>query len=105
MEFVDGDDLAERIARGPIPVPEALRIAKQISDALEGAHEQGIPQGAGVGPRPKTFGTAAYMSPERAQGTPSDQRTDVWAFGVVLHEMVTGRPLYTGWTPAEPCGR
>ena len=140
MEFVDGDDLAERIARGPIAVPEALLIAKQISDALEGAHEQGIihrdlkpsnikvrengtvklidfglakvleysarstgpiPAGAGIEPRPKTFGTAAYMSPERAQGKPSDQRMDIWAFGVVLHEMVTGRPLYTGGTPAE----
>ena len=135
MEFVDGEDLSERIARGPIGVPEALLIASQISEALEAAHEQGIihrdlkpsnikvrgdgtvklidfglakvlesaaratapiPVPGAVELEAKTFGTAAYMSPERAQGKPSDQRSDIWAFGVVLHEMFTGRSLFTG---------
>lgn len=139
MEFVGGEDLAERVARGPIPVPETLRIARQISEALEAAHEQGVihcdlkpsnvkvredgtvklidfgvakvlehsarstgpvPTGAGEA-RPRTFGTAAYTPPERAQGKPADQRTDIWAFGVVLYEMLTGQPLYSGTTPAE----
>ena len=140
MEFVDGQDLSERIARGPIGVPEGLLIASQISEALEAAHEQGIihrdlkpsnikVRGDGTvklidfglakvmesaaratAPIPvrgaaeleaRTFGTAAYMAPERAQGKPSDQRSDIWAFGVVLHEMFTGRSLFTGTTPAE----
>lgn len=140
MEFVGGEDLADRIARGPIPVPEALRIARQISEALEAAHEQGVihcdlkppnikvrddgtvklidfglakvlehsvrstrPLLTGLPGRAssRTFGTAAYMSPERVQGKPSDHRSDIWAFGVVLFEMLTGRPLYTGTTPAE----
>ncbi len=117
MEFVDGDDLAERISRGPIPIAEALVIAKQISEALEAAHEQGIIHrdlkpsnikvredgtvklidfglakvlessapstermlsSTKIEPTPQTFGTAAYMSPERAQGKPSDRRADIW---------------------------
>src|SRR5262245_5644443 len=136
MELVEGEDLSERIARGPIPIDEALPIARQIADALEAAHEQGIihrdlkpaniklrsdgvakvldfglakllePVGAaaaggatlsptitspammtGVG---VLLGTAAYMAPEQAKGRAVDKRADVWAFGVVLHEMLTG---------------
>jgi serine/threonine-protein kinase len=140
MELVEGDDLSQRIARGAIPIDQALPIATQIAEALEAAHDQGIvhrdlkpanikvrADGAvkvldfglakavqrlsGAGPRaamadaipvsptitsPATvagvvLGTAAYMSPEQARGSPVDKRTDVWAFGCVLFEMLAGR--------------
>ncbi len=133
MELVEGDDLSQRIARGAIPLDEALPIAKQIADALEAAHEQGIihrdlkpanikvrPDGtvkvldfglakatepaAGSSPSLSMsptlslhatqagmiLGTAAYMSPEQARGKIVDKRTDIWAFGAVLYEMLTG---------------
>jgi serine/threonine protein kinase len=138
MELVDGPTLADRIAQGPIPIAEALPIAKQIAEALEAAHEQGTihrdlkpaniklrpdgvvkvldfglaealqPAGAmspnvsqsltitapamtGVG---VILGTAAYMSPEQAKGRGADKRSDVWAFGCVLYEMLTGKPCF-----------
>jgi Tol biopolymer transport system component len=139
MEFVDGEDLAQRIARGRIPLDEAIPIARQIADALEAAHEQGIVhrdlKPANVKVRSDgtvkvldfglakalgeelttstnlanspTFtspvmhtqmgvilGTAAYMAPEQAKGRAVDRRADVWAFGVVLYEMLTGRRLF-----------
>src|SRR5262245_32129037 len=129
MELVDGPTLAERIARGPIPLDEALLIGRQIAEAMEYAHHHGIvhrdlkpanikvtPEGqvkvldfglakamsaearAGdpaVSPTltmPETaagmiIGTAAYMAPEQARGQAVDARADIWAFGVVLHEM------------------
>ena len=140
MELVDGPTLADRIARGQIPVDEALPIAKQIADALEEAHEQGIihrdlkpanikvrdngtvkvldfglakaiePAGANhvdVSQSPTItspamthmgmiLGTAAYMSPEQARGRPIDKRTDIWAFGCVLYEMLTGLRAFGG---------
>ena len=140
MELVEGEDLSQRIARGPIPIDEALPIAKQIADALEAAHEQGImhrdlkpanikvrPDGAVkvldfglakaleptrsatdtshaptiTSPAMTTgfgvlLGTAAYMAPERAQGEPVNKRADIWAFGCVLYEMLTGRRAFTG---------
>ena len=140
MELVEGEDLAERIARGAIPVDEALPIAKQIADALEAAHEQGIihrdlkpanikvrPDGTvkvldfglakameptgdaspSVSQSPTIttpamteagmiLGTAAYMSPEQARGKPVDKRADIWAFGCVLYEMLTGGGRSTG---------
>ena len=146
MELVDGATLADRIAAGPIPIDEALAIARQIAEALEAAHEQGIvhrdlkpanikvrddgtvkvldfglarPRDTGVdsasdigvtvsvGQSP-TFaqtaasqagvilGTAAYMSPEQARGRVVDKRTDVWAFGAVLFEMLTGSRAFDG---------
>ena len=140
MELVEGDDLSRRIARGAIPLDEALPIARQIAEALEAAHEQGIIhrdlKPANVKVRPdgtvkvldfglaKAFepggtsaqatmsptlsihatqagvilGTAAYMSPEQAAGKPVDKRSDLWAFGVVLMEMLTGRQLFAGET-------
>ena len=146
MELVEGDDLSQRIARGAIPLDEALPIAKQIADALEAAHEQGIihrdlkpaniklrsdgtvkvldfglakalepPSAAsanvtasptitspaamtGVG---MILGTAAYMAPEQAKGRPADKRADIWAFGCVLYEMVTGRRAFSGEDVAE----
>ena len=141
MELVEGEDLSQRIARGAIPPDEVLPIARQIADALEGAHEQGIIhrdlKPANIKLRPDgtvkvldfglakamepasamsvnamtsptlsmhatqagiILGTAAYMSPEQAVGKPVDKRSDLWAFGVVVLEMLTGRPVFTGET-------
>ena len=136
LELVDGPTLSERIARGPLPLDEALPIARQIADALEAAHEHGIvhrdlkpaniklrPDGAvkvldfGLakalepakgGPTISSsptmmasmpgmvLGTPAYMAPEQARGTPVDKRADIWAFGVVFYEMLTGRRAFDG---------
>jgi serine/threonine-protein kinase len=138
MELVEGDDLAARIARAPIPLDEALPIARQVADALEAAHERGIihrdlkpanikvrpdgtvkvldfglaksgaagPAGAdgatGAVTSPAMtmqgliLGTAAYMSPEQARGRPVDRRADIWAFGAVLFEMLSGRRPFAG---------
>ena len=139
MELVEGDDLSQRIARGAIPIGEALPIANQIADALEAAHEQGIvhrdlkpanikvrtdgtvkvldfglakamdPSGsfsANAMNSPTLsvhatamgiiIGTAAYMSPEQARGKVVDTRADIWAFGVVFYEMLTGRRAFEG---------
>jgi serine/threonine protein kinase/Tol biopolymer transport system component len=149
MELVEGPTLAGRIAQGPIPIDEALPIAKQIADALEAAHEHGIIHrdlkpanikvrddgtvkvldfglaklaesgvsasstshvlansptitspvtmtGVGV-----LLGTAAYMSPEQAKGRPADRRSDLWAFGCVLFEMLTGTRAFPGDDLAE----
>jgi serine/threonine-protein kinase len=140
MELVEGPTLADRIARGRIPAGEALRIAGQIVDALEAAHERGIvhrdlkpanillrPDGVAkvldfglakaldpVSTAPAAeaptlpmltevgvvMGTAAYMSPEQARGSPVDQRTDIWAFGCVLYEMLTGQRAFRADDPA-----
>jgi serine/threonine-protein kinase len=139
LELVEGPTLADRIARGPVPIDEALPIAKQIADALEAAHEQGIVhrdlKPANIKLRPDgtvkvldfglakamepaaasninvtmsptlslqatmggmILGTAGYMSPEQARGKPVDERADVWAFGAVLFEMLTGSPPFPG---------
>jgi serine/threonine protein kinase len=143
LELVEGPTLADRIARGPIPVDEALAIARQIADALECAHEQGIihrdlkpanikvredgtvkvldfglakmlePTEAAAAPSGSLtqsptittpamtaagmiLGTAAYMSPEQAKGRPADKRSDIWAFGCVLYEMLTTRRAFDG---------
>jgi eukaryotic-like serine/threonine-protein kinase len=143
MELVEGPTLADRIAQGPVPLDEALPIAKQIAEALEAAHEQGIihrdlkpaniklrPDGtvkvldfglakltesvgdgrmvgsASLSPTITSpavvsgvavlLGTAAYMSPEQARAKPVDRRTDIWAFGCVLFEMLTGKRVFDG---------
>src|SRR5579864_2979146 len=137
MEVVEGEDLSAIIARGPVPLSDALPIARQVADALEAAHEQGIvhrdlkpanikvradgtvkvldfglakaldPAGSSSADAMNSptltaratqmgmiLGTAAYMAPEQAKGKSVDTRADIWAFGVVLHEMLTGRRLF-----------
>jgi eukaryotic-like serine/threonine-protein kinase len=136
LELVDGATLAERIADGPIPLPEALVIAQQIGAALDEAHEHGIvhrdlkPDNIKLRPDgtvklldfglAKVFapeeggerdtatvtavdvatgavmGTPAYMSPEQARGLTVDKRADIWAFGCVLYEMLTGKRAFAG---------
>jgi len=134
LELIEGPTLADRIAEGPIPVDEAITIAKQIADALEAAHEQGIihrdlkpanikvrsdgtvkvldfglakavtPEASGMSATESptmsltaatqmgmVIGTAAYMAPEQAKGKSVDKRADIWAFGVVLLEMLSGK--------------
>jgi eukaryotic-like serine/threonine-protein kinase len=146
MELVDGSTLADRIARGAIPLDDALPIARQIAEALEAAHDRGImhrdlkpanikltaggsvkvldfglakaldslapseaisggidsPTYATAGTAPGIIlGTAAYMAPEQARGHPVDKRTDIWAFGVVLYEMLSGRRPFAGQTLSD----
>ncbi len=148
MELVEGEDLAQRLKRGAIPVDEAIAVAKQIAEALEEAHERGIvhrdlkPANVKVTADGKVkvldfglakamaadpmatsgshdlsqsptlataagtqagviLGTAAYMSPEQARGKAVDKRADIWAFGVVLFEMLTGQRLFRGDTASD----
>jgi serine/threonine-protein kinase len=142
LELVEGPTLADRIAKGPLPLDEALPIARQIAEALEAAHEQGIvhrdlkpanikvrddgtvkvldfglaklaepaaPAGSSANVTSPTIttpavmtgvgmllGTAAYMAPEQAKGRPADKRSDVWAFGCVLYEMLAGKRAFEG---------
>ncbi len=159
LELVEGDTLANRIARGPIPLEEALPIAKQICEALEAAHEKGVVHrdlkpanikvssnggvkvldfglakamsGANASPAGRShqamdnapsnaalsnsptmasmaatnagviLGTAAYMSPEQARGLGADPRSDVFSFGCVLYEMLTGKQAFPGDTISD----
>jgi eukaryotic-like serine/threonine-protein kinase len=142
LELVEGETLADRIARGPIPMDESLAIATQIAQALEAAHEKGIihrdlkpaniklthdgntkvldfglakvreaqgfatslsnsPTLMSASTPGIIMGTAAYMSPEQAKGKEADRTADVWAFGCVLYEMLTGRRVFEGETVSE----
>jgi len=145
LELIAGQTLADRIASGPMPLADALAVAKQIALALEVAHEHGIvhrdlkpanikvtpsgvvkvldfglAKGAVQEPGPDlthsptitvggtrhgvVLGTAAYMSPEQARGQLVDKRTDIWAFGCVLYEMLTGRIAFKGDTVSDTIG-
>jgi serine/threonine protein kinase len=143
LELVDGLTLADRLANGPIPLADALAIARQIADALDAAHEKGIvhrdlkPANIKITPRGVVkvldfglakldgsdapapdlsqfptatmdgtragviLGTAPYMSPEQARGQRLDKRTDLWSFGCVFYEMLTGRQAFGGHTVSD----
>jgi eukaryotic-like serine/threonine-protein kinase len=144
LELVEGETLADQIRKGPIPVEESVKLALQIAEALEAAHEKGVihrdlkPANIKVTPEGKVkvldfglakafageqaelnlsnsptrtysptlsnaatqqgviLGTAAYMSPEQARGKTVDKRADIWAFGCVLYEMLTGQAAFQG---------
>src|SRR2546421_2418864 len=146
LELVEGETLADRIERSPIPVDEALNTAKSICEALEAAHEKGVvhrdlkPANVKITPDGKVkvldfglakafeaeaskanlsqsptlsmaatnagviLGTAAYMSPEQAKGRQVDKRTDIFAFGCVLYEMLTGKRAFDGEDITEILG-
>jgi serine/threonine-protein kinase len=146
MELVPGDTLAERVAKGPLPVEEALEVCRQIAEGVEAAHEKGVihrdlkPANVKVTPEGKVkildfglakafeeevaeadisqsptlteemtragviLGTAAYMSPEQAKGKSVDKRADVFAFGAMLYELLTGKRAFVGETITETLG-
>jgi len=143
MELVPGETLAERVAKGPVPVEEALEVCRQIAEGVEAAHEKGVihrdlkPANVKVTPEGKVkildfglakafegeipaadisqsptlteemtragviLGTAAYMSPEQARGKPVDKRADIFAFGSVLYELLTGKRAFEGETVTD----
>jgi serine/threonine-protein kinase len=133
MELVPGENLADRLARGSLPIGEALDVARQVADALEASHAQGIVhrdlKPANIRRRPdgtvkvldfglaKTLaaggddanitvtgtvgGTPAYMSPEQARGELLDSQTDIWSFGVVVFELLTGVSAFGGKSTAD----
>jgi eukaryotic-like serine/threonine-protein kinase len=140
MEFVEGETLQQRLARGPLTVPDALRAARQLAEALETAHEHGIVHrdlkpanvqltrddqvkvldfglakalhdgsldrsdgatsvaGTEAG---MILGTAAFMAPEQAKGKAVDRRADIWAYGAIVYQMLTGREAFAGETTSE----
>ena len=143
LELVEGETLAERLSKGPLPIEEALEVCLQIAEGLEGAHEKNIihrdlkPSNVKITPGGKVkildfglaraihdqisevdiiksptitadmtqpgviLGTAAYMSPEQARGKPVDKRADIWAFGCILYECLTGKRAFAGDTITE----
>jgi serine/threonine protein kinase len=153
LEFVEGPTVADQLRHGPLPLAQALAVARDVADALTAAHDhsiihrdlkpsnvvlQGWPAAGGAAPRAKVIdfglsrllpdpgdedpahrrpapvgatlegrllGSPPYMSPEQARGLAVDRRTDVWAFGCLLFEMLTGRPAFEGATVADTLGR
>ena len=145
LEYVEGETLAQHLARGPLPIDETIEVCRQVAAAVEAAHEVGIvhrdlkpgnvkltpggtvkvldfglAKGGGVGAADSSpdlsqsptltvgatgvgtiLGTAAYMSPEQARGKTVDRRTDIWSFGCVLYECLTGRSAFGGETVSD----
>jgi Tol biopolymer transport system component len=143
LELVEGETLAQKLSKGPLPVEEALAICRQIAEALEAAHEKGVihrdlkPANVMISEADKVkildfglakalsdetqsvdssqsptlteamtrpgviLGTAAYMSPEQAKGKVVDKRADIWAFGCILYECLTGKRAFKGETVTE----
>ncbi|MBS0192284.1 MAG: protein kinase [Phycisphaerales bacterium] len=153
LEYIEGETLADHLSSGPIPVTDAITLARQIAEALEAAHEKGIvhrdlkpgnvmvtgeglvkvldfglartaegsPSSTNVAARPDSptvttpvrhsptipgaiMGTAGYMSPEQARGKPVDKRSDVFSFGCVFYEMLTGAGPFPGETVTDSLG-
>jgi Flp pilus assembly protein TadD/TolB-like protein len=145
MELVEGETLAQRLASGPLAIPDALRISSQIAEALEVAHEKGVihrdlkPANIKITPEGKVkvldfglakamelpfavdistsptlvmsdsrpgqiLGTPEFMSPEQARGKETDRRTDIWAFGCILFEALSGKRAFTGETVPDVVG-
>jgi len=146
LELVPGETLAERVAKGALPVEEALEVCRQIAEGVEAAHEKGVihrdlkPANVKITPEGKVkildfglakafeaetpvtdisqsptltedmtqagmiLGTAAYMSPEQAKGKPVDKRADIFAFGCLLYELLTGKKAFQGETITENLG-
>ena len=147
LEFIQGENLAQRLARGPLSIAEALDIGGQVASAIEAAHDRGIvhrdlkpgnvmvtpprtvkvldfglAKGDGSAAAPQALsnsptmahgataagivlGTAPYMSPEQARGKEVDRRTDVWAFGCLLFECLSGRQAFSGETASDVIAR
>jgi serine/threonine protein kinase len=143
MELVEGETLAQRLQKGPLPVEESLEVCRQIAEGLEAAHERGVihrdlkPANIKITPEGKVkildfglakafqeetaaadlsqsptltaamtragviLGTAAYMSPEQAKGKTVDKRTDIWVFGCILYECLSGKSVFEGETVTE----
>ncbi len=145
MEFVEGEELTQRIAIGPVPLEDAVPMARQIAEGLESAHERGVvhrdlkpanikltstgqiklldfglatalsgdasltsspdvsksPTQTRMTEEGMILGTAAYMSPEQARGKKVDKRADIWAFGVILFGMLSGKKLFSGETVSD----
>jgi len=135
LEHVEGETLAERIARGPLKLEEALSVGRQVAEAISAAHEKGVvhrdlkPANIKITPDGRIkvldfglakttvvegvsgevtdtqpghiIGTPAYMSPEQARGQSIDKRSDIWSFGCVLYEMLTGKVLFKGDTASD----
>ena len=145
MELVEGETLAQRLSTGALPVADSLRIASQIAEALEVAHEKGVihrdlkPANIKITPEAKVkvldfglakamelpfagdmsrsptlvmsdsrpgeiVGTPEFMSPEQARGKETDRRTDIWAFGCILFESLSGKRAFTGETVPDAVG-
>ncbi len=124
MEYIDGDTLTQRIAKGPLPFKDAISIATQIAEGLKAAHDKNIVHrdiksgnimltqdgvvkildfglaktaaSTKLTQMGSTLGTVSYMSPEQAKGEEVDRRSDIWSLGVILYEMISGRLPFPG---------